>query len=88
MMGVLHAVVMVVVLVMAWWLGAGEDNKCDMEGISLEGKVVIVTGANTGIGYQIALEVATRWVSVQLALDTCSENESIQNFQGSVLRST
>eukprot|EP00090_Calanus_glacialis_P022980 TRINITY_DN35374_c0_g1_i1.p1 TRINITY_DN35374_c0_g1~~TRINITY_DN35374_c0_g1_i1.p1 ORF type:complete len:317 (-),score=88.16 TRINITY_DN35374_c0_g1_i1:30-980(-) len=60
MMGVLHAVVMVVVLVMAWWLGAGEDNKCDMEGISLEGKVVIVTGANTGIGYQIALEVATR----------------------------
>jgi hypothetical protein len=58
--GLLHAVVMVAVLVMAWWLGAGGENKCDMGGISLEGRVVIVTGANTGIGYQIALEVAKR----------------------------
>ncbi len=32
-----------------------------MEGVDLAGKVVVVTGANTGIGYQIALEAAKRW---------------------------
>jgi len=31
-----------------------------MEGVDLRGKVVVVTGANTGIGFHIALEAAKR----------------------------
>ena len=31
-----------------------------MEGLELAGKVVVITGANTGIGYHIALEAAKR----------------------------
>ncbi len=51
------------------WLNAREQEQfgcwtlCgreQMEGVDLAGKVVVVTGANTGIGYQIALEAAKR----------------------------
>ena len=52
--------VVLVVIVIAWLVRRGGDEMCEMEGVSFEGKVVIVTGANTGIGYQIALEVARR----------------------------
>ena len=59
-MSVVHMMVVLVVIVIAWLVRRGGDEMCEMEGVSFEGKVVIVTGANTGIGYQIALEVARR----------------------------
>ena len=58
--GAKYVVVLLTGVAWAWWGGTRVEDKCDMEDISLEGKVVIVTGASTGIGYQIALEVAKR----------------------------
>ena len=56
----MHLVVVMGMVVLACWYDGLSDKNCDMEKVSLEGKVVVVTGANRGIGYQIALEVAKR----------------------------
>lgn len=48
--------------------------------VPLEGKVVIVTGANTGIGKEVALELAKREAKVYLAcrnMRTCEEVPSL-----------
>lgn len=69
----------------AWWGGTRVEDKCDMEDISLEGKVVIVTGASTGIGYQIALEVAKRGGRLVMA---CRNPRKAQTARESIVASS
>ena len=38
----------------------GTQSHCDLTQVDLTDKVVVVTGANTGIGYHIAVEAASR----------------------------
>ena len=45
----------------------GTQSHCDLGQVDLTDKVVVVTGANTGIGYHIAVEAASRyWVTHKL----------------------
>jgi len=37
-----------------------EEPSCRLDTIDLTDKIVVVTGANSGIGYQIAYEAAKR----------------------------
>ena len=37
-----------------------EEPSCSLDTIDLTDKIVVVTGANSGIGYQIAYEAAKR----------------------------
>lgn len=43
----------------------GKTYKCEK---SLEGKVVIITGANTGIGFEVACDMAKRGMYYSLIL--------------------
>ena len=57
---VVNLVIMVMGVLVAYYYPTSQQTKCQLDRTDLSGKVVVVTGANAGIGYQIALEVAKR----------------------------
>ena len=57
---VVDLVIMFTGVLVATYIITLNQTNCQLDNIDLSGKVVIVTGANAGIGYHIALEVAKR----------------------------
>lgn len=52
---------MVIIATVYYQSEYGTEFSCSLENVDLSGKIVVVTGANTGIGYSIALEAAKRY---------------------------
>ena len=56
----------------SWWVGRWinshkYESSCQIDNIQLDNRVVVVTGANTGIGFHTSLEMARRGATVVMA---------------------
>lgn len=59
-----------------WWLQGKKFNKPD---VRIDGKVVIVTGCNTGIGKETVLELAKRGAKVYMACRDMKKCDQARN---------
>jgi len=63
MLLILAVIIVILMVVLSWWLQPG---KCNSKA-RLDGKIVIITGANTGLGKETAKDVLLRGATVVMA---------------------
>ncbi|KAK7011914.1 retinol dehydrogenase 12 [Biomphalaria glabrata] len=76
--------VLAVIFAAAWIFFRGNVGRCD-SAVDLSGKTVIVTGANTGIGFMTALDLARRNACVILA---CRNREKAEKAKEEIVAKT
>lgn len=75
---------LIVILILVKIYNKITNGKCYSDNV-MSGKVVIVTGGNSGIGYQTALELARRGAKVILG---CRDEERGKNAVASIIKKT
>jgi len=63
MLLILAVIIVILMVVLSWWLQPG---KCNSKA-RLDGKIVIITGANTGLGKETAKDLLLRGATVVMA---------------------
>lgn len=65
-----------------WWAQGGQFKK---KNIRLVGKIVIITGCNTGIGKETAIDLARRGAKIYMA---CRDQKRAEDARQEIIRIT